>query len=596
MYMALFPVGENGGVRPIARLAVIVRSAGCAFCLGLCFFLIPYSLGAEFLTISGVPFEVDSITAVAPRISKVSLLGQSAILAEDNVQDWVVRVSLGHPERVRALGVGGLIRFIKNSVAAGRASYAQKAFAAVFTLCGEKEEPAVRDLVEEIGVSNTGLGVLKSVLSERFEERPGLPQPRPDKPLIFGAMIYWVGLIDANWLRSNQIKTLLIYADSLREYSSRRFHQALRAGDRIAARRIVQMLQQILGPEDAAYQRLNLLLSRVEQIESSKARSDVESIFPLARIAQEDPASAEILYPFVAQALTEEAEKALSAGSPERALYILGRTDLHRRTPHVHELTARALRQVKPSAQPFFHDVGSEMFVRAVARHDVTVKDYYLEYLQRQIDFFLERQSLEELDFCVRKLLLVRPDPNQQNDRVRERQALMYFQAGHKIRALEKLQEIQTGLSLVGRARLTLLRLSSIWAVVLTVLVGFGAAAVYLFSGLSRKPGNASAGGRSRAAAAEPAEEGQTGAFVRGFFGQALNPQLQEYHRCLASLGVGTRASLEEIKAAYRRAVKRVHPDAQEGRHEHASKDFIDITEAYERALELRKEIGMRDE
>jgi len=66
---------------------------------------------------------------------------------------------------------------------------------------------------------------------------------------------------------------------------------------------------------------------------------------------------------------------------------------------------------------------------------------------------------------------------------------------------------------------------------------------------------------------------------------QALNP---EHIKLLAFFGLPPGATLKEIKAAYRAAIKAIHPDRQRGaQRDSASEEFIEATQRYERLLRL---------
>lgn len=71
---------------------------------------------------------------------------------------------------------------------------------------------------------------------------------------------------------------------------------------------------------------------------------------------------------------------------------------------------------------------------------------------------------------------------------------------------------------------------------------------------------------------------------------QALNP---EHIKLLAFFGLPPGATLKEIKAAYRAAIKAVHPDRQRGaQRDAASEEFIEATQRYERLLRLHLQHG----
>ena len=66
-------------------------------------------------------------------------------------------------------------------------------------------------------------------------------------------------------------------------------------------------------------------------------------------------------------------------------------------------------------------------------------------------------------------------------------------------------------------------------------------------------------------------------------------PESCEHAQLFAFFGLPPEASLKEIKAAYRAAIKAIHPDRNpEAQQEAASEEFIEATQCYEKLLRLR--------
>jgi hypothetical protein len=81
----------------------------------------------------------------------------------------------------------------------------------------------------------------------------------------------------------------------------------------------------------------------------------------------------------------------------------------------------------------------------------------------------------------------------------------------------------------------------------------------------------------------------------------AISPRMLRYKECLRVVGLSGPATVRDIKAAYRAAVKESHPDlksennAQEGGQSQSDR-FIELTQAYDEALALHAEIGSDNE
>ena len=81
----------------------------------------------------------------------------------------------------------------------------------------------------------------------------------------------------------------------------------------------------------------------------------------------------------------------------------------------------------------------------------------------------------------------------------------------------------------------------------------------------------------------------------------AISPRMLRYKECLRIIGLSGPATVRDIKAAYRAAVKESHPDLKadngsQSAGQSKSDRFIELTQAYDEALVLHAEIGSDEE
>lgn len=80
--------------------------------------------------------------------------------------------------------------------------------------------------------------------------------------------------------------------------------------------------------------------------------------------------------------------------------------------------------------------------------------------------------------------------------------------------------------------------------------------------------------------------------FVLPVIDEGFGELLREYYAALSVLNLKPRASLDEIKAAYRGLVKKYHPDASAGSGDPLKTEKMQVaTHAYHRLLDLEKDV-----
>ncbi len=81
--------------------------------------------------------------------------------------------------------------------------------------------------------------------------------------------------------------------------------------------------------------------------------------------------------------------------------------------------------------------------------------------------------------------------------------------------------------------------------------------------------------------------------FVRVENARPHNQEMSEYHDTLKKFSLSPNASLKEIKSTYRTLVKYCHPDLNPNQTASQKKEFLELTNIYDRLIDLRKNIGL---
>ncbi len=535
-------------------------------------------LRAETLTIYGVPFQVNSLIRVDDRTVKIEQGGQSALIARDGVEDWLVRLYFSSPERSASLSTSEIKVFTEGALKAGKITYAAKGL--VGFLWRQPQGPS-SVFVEQLATIPASGEIFKIALTEvGWKEKP-LDWLKARVGAL-DALLFRVGIVDPVWLRANVLSLVYLLPEDFKDYIFRRFVDSASEGSLTSTdqcAKIVALVLDLFGAEDVLSQRLRGVLSRLVQFDDLVARHAVEEVFPLINLCRQESVCYRILYPKIAEYVYSVSEGKIADGKANDALFLLARLDISRRTPRTHELILKALFELKLENCEILLDEKVASMLGVVSENDNQVKAEYEKILLRKIWSELKSNETEKVDPFLSLLAAVRPDPNTDNDDIRIFQAMQYLDRDLKEPAAMKLGEVKTGLSLSDRLQLGFSGLYISRTGFIILLVMFIALSICYISIQVRRIAK-----KIRERAQQASEMATTGK-VRS----VLDPRYQEYLRCLSVLGIKKDATLADIKTAYRNAVKLTHPDIADPSDKKAKTDFVAYNEAYEKILDFRQ-------
>ena len=239
-----------------------------------------------------------------------------------------------------------------------------------------------------------------------------------------------------------------------------------------------------------------------------------------------------------------------------------------------------------------------------LAANDAEVKAAYLTALELEISGMISQGRLEASERYLAQLLDIRPDPAAENDQIRARQAIAYMQASRRETVRGKLSEIRSGIGLGTRLQLLWHGYYiGVWQIVALVVAALLLAYLFVYKRrLEAQPlSTQNAAGESETcdnhrSINEETDNDSPAGFGFSRFIHHMSPRRYEYDKCLAELGLQSGANLKDVKTAYRNLVKAVHPDLHAGAGTPESSKFVELTTTYNRVLELRKELDIKDE
>lgn len=544
------------------------------------------AFAADTVPVSGLPFPVDEYSPVDSRNVKITIFGESEIVSRDTIEEYVVGKYFSVPLRAHSFSFENLRDFVKESLRVGRYDRAASGFSA---LCAHAGEERADQLLEFLRSLETTVSYVDFFKAAALRERPEAC-PRQ----VIAELLLHAGFTDRAWMRTHAVREVVAYGPELRPLAEQEARRAGLSNNVEQLLRYVDFYGTAFGFDDPRYLELKVISSRFTQALDVIKQGSANDLFPLLDVARSDAWLGEMLTPLLVDALHRNASQALARGDAGGALSIISHVELKRRTPTTHELAAEALRKLSPSSHAVIRESGVAGFLRAIAIADARVASAYLDYVERVFDFLFTRPTLENVDAYYDIMTFLRPDPNASNDRIRVRHISLLLERDRLLSARDKLQDVQTGVPLFSKLRFALSGLYFDQRYIFVAFFAiFGAAVIVLIMEIFRR----SFGKLKEVArpfvdsSTEQPEEEPPPVFVQSGFVRTMSPAMIEYREHLEVFGLLPGVSIKEIKAAYRNAVKEVHPDLHRTPDAKASERFISLTKTYEKLLKLHEEI-----
>jgi DnaJ-domain-containing protein 1 len=557
-----------------------------------------------------VPLKVDEATVLSGAEIRLSLGGETRIIPRDRLQDVVVELTFvpgGPADTMEPERIG---EFITNSLKDGSINHAGRALP-FYLASARLDVLAARDALEEWSGLPGAVEALKMALLAIRADGEAFSEFRK-RPELVAVLLFSIGLKEGTWLRSNGFRWVFTFSESFRGYVIERLERAVLEDDQPLIQLIPVVVRDSLGDEDPFYLNIRLLCERVLQVMNFKASDPVAGLYPLVEAGRRDPETQRILYPLLSQTLHRIAEEYLTQGRHAESLMVIARTDVSKRTARTHRILLEGLAGAKPDSVELARDQAVETMLSTVALRDAEVRTRYEEMLESHLAYAVANGLTSKGSLLLSRMLKIRADPDPANDDIRIQLALAELRQGNREGALGHLAGVRLGIPLMDRIRLGLAGLYvSRWVAFFCIVVPFiyviwfAVVELRRLRGLRLRDEQARRSARAARVNQGQAGHGSAGAdnyeskqseikfFTQGKINRPTDPRLIEYGQCLETLGVPPSASIRDIKGAYRSLVKHIHPDRLKENKGLASDRFIQLTQAYDRALELRKVLGL---
>ncbi len=541
---------------------------------------------AEALRIFGVEFQVNKIRKLANNQVELTLGAETTLVTAGKLEEYVIDYYFGNKDRVSQLPLTSIGEFVTNSVKAQSIRFSALGLRA-YVLHPSVSEDSLLSLLATIRLSDIAIRVFQLVL-------------QTDDLIFFNRkltaeLLVECGISDSGWVDTLARRYSLLLGEDVWQIFSEHLNDAFVGEDYGDFDRLIKFAQSFFRSDPGKLESVNRLNESVLRAKQLVESGDIDGVNKLiSGGAAEDlnqKALKQVINPLIAKALHQAAREKILEGDLVEALTLLAKVDFKRRTPTTHKLVLSALQSIGDKFQQANSDLKIQLLLRAIAKKDGEVARVYLQSLSKLFAQALQVYDYQRAEDVLEDILELRGDPNAENDQLRVEFILAYLRAGHYVLAKSRLSEITTDLPISLKLRLALSGVYFDQRLIFLVICLVILALLLLFR--SRRN---SQGTTSKETTDSTSNNPRSGFKINpkkgnDLFRYALSErQRKEYLAAIQLLGLAPGASLEEIKTAFRNAVKTSHPDVNPEAEPVASEKFVSLTAAYEKLLDLEKE------
>lgn len=580
---------------------LVARILLCMFFALQVFLAAPFSALSENINYCGLKLSVDSIQVVDSSNIKVKLGADQRIISNSSLEHWVVEKNLLDSNAIKNISTSELVSFVSLCSQSEASEVVLAALREIYLRADYTKFSAQNYVASADG----NIDLLKAILAERTWEQKVRHTGSPTQMSLLAEAILEILVSDPEWLKVNALRLFYLLSEPINLQMFERVREELESGQLGYLDRLSYALS-IIGDQSSK----SALFLKEAALLAPKLISkqiDPEFLKSTSVKLQKSDQLTDLLYPKLSSIIIETAKEYLRADKLNEALNLIGFLLPLRPSPDALEIVRSVLDKLIVGPEIVIDPLASQLFM-AYSKVDPELKRRYLSLL----DIIFERevsaghgQATEELLFKVTEL---RPDPSEENDSMRFKQALLYSEQGLTAESTRKLSQIEGGIGMFRSVKL-FFGTGDFLPVFFAALLLFSFIAILwkfvvstTFNGLHEKADRAlQSFFQSRPAASNSNEEElsdpdpATASFVKLAPDRAISAVAQEYKRRLEQFGLSGNVSLRAIKSAYRTAVKECHPDLNPNQNEVLTQEFLKLTRLYDELLEIRKELGMSD-
>lgn len=570
----------------VASRRVVIRSVWCGV---LATGMWCSSLAAETVELQGEQLQIDAFAAIDEKTVRITVAGRERVVSLDEAGVAALEILI---EAGAELPIETLKRLLSGAL--GRHHPAPRVARA--SLIGISKAPDSRSadwrpLIEELAQTERGRAFFRACLSSPCASAL-LPEQR--------AALFFVSIAGStSWIREVRPEYLYPHQAVLLSHAQERW-ESLIAAERLDDAAALVAALGIAFPWEEPVRSLRLLNRRLdeplraigERLNAGEIESACDQIDRLRMALDAEAALRVRLSGLLVNLVHRAAHRARLAGDAGALMSCISRLDFETRTGETLTLLRSALElEVGAATDREWHGEVAASLLK-YSHIDPEIARLIGSWYEVRVRRALKSAAFQQAGVLFEALLQHRPDPSALNDKLRASFASSLSWHRRYATARSVLAGVKTTLGLKEQ---TMLLLCGYYfePVLLVVMIG-----LLLALGAARLPPRAPAAVFKEPERPQTRGEGEAPDSTQEY--AARNPgfsmlrsttqHADEYIRLLSSFSLGSDASRDQIKHAYRQMIKKVHPDVDPGGAE--KERFLEITKHYNRLLELRRDRG----
>ncbi|MCB0328322.1 MAG: J domain-containing protein [Bdellovibrionales bacterium] len=545
---------------------------------------------AEVKNIHGLSFLVDEIIPIDESNIRVSLFGSEQILSPGKVDGFVASHYLNREDLFSRFDAEKVFSFVKTATDTGDLSLASLALYRYLENAEISSEEKLESLLELYELKNA-VELFKEVLQREMNDELGLPG-------LFLCAI--VGASDLKWLRLKKSprifsseETFLSVVRTLVE------RQLVKPNGFAVVSSFLRLTEELFGSNHPKVQNLSLLVEKTKSLILLPVSIDRSSLYPF--LNKKLPVTdSRIMRPLVVHKIHEFSSFAIEEKTPNSALVLLAELLPSERSEKTQQLIIDAMNIADPSSTEVKSSRVVQQMLLEESKNNIGVKQAYLSFLKRAFEAEMNAGRLRSAAQYREQLRQIDMQAQEEYDQMIFREAVEWARRGKRDSTSRLLQlrsrnsnfrelfQLYSAGFYGGSLTFILLLLIPILSISLILV--------------RRREQRALLAAREEALQKGRVEIEPEGVFsdspadraaVTNLRAGGTGALLLEYKNLMATFDLPWQASVGEIKSAYRKRIKEVHPDVQGAGVEEASDDFIMLSRRYERILELRGRLDL---
>lgn len=544
---------------------------------------------AESIPVFGYPFQVERIESVDQNSVTITVLGSTRLVKRTELENEIVAVYLSRPDLYSIVELEEFSLFLEEALTKNKPEWVVSAIERALGTATLPEK-LVLDLIDRLGDSPEGIAVFQRLVSHI-----GLENPQAKGVC---AILLSLGKVDVDWVRTKAVRLLFRYQMPCEAFFTEQYLSALVAGDLELANQIIAIYGASYGVDGQGYRTVLTLSSKIDRLVDGLRASEVGATARTISTLSSDPQF-------------KDSANAISTGLVERFVKVatteqrygdaLELLTIHLPTGNASSSAVPLLQKIltaisaDPDSISYMLPSQVQVMLRGYAFKDEEIRQQYQALLQQNIPKLLIADRFKEAAILFDQIRIIRPDPNVENDGLRQLFVEAFLRVGELESARRILSEIETGVPSGLRMRVlyeslrigvAFILIMSVVAMILAMLLVYRIVKVSIAS-KAAKPATAAGnfGGRSPDDAKfddEPLRK-----FVSASRAAGVKMPMDPYGEMLLLFGLKPGCTLQEIKVTYRNAVKECHPDLNPNATKSQTAKFIELTKAYERLVIL---------